>query len=453
MKFDFILLPMMVGTYVLNLMDKAAISEASVFGIIQADKLGGNKYNWASSIFYLGYLIWQYPSSILMQKLPIGYYFGAMIILWGITTTTTAATTSFATLCVNRVFLGVFEACMAPILTILVGQYWTRSEHPLRSACWWAGSPIGAFIADAITYGVSDKALAHSKYETWQIVYFVFGPITICWGVMIAFGVPTSPMKAWFLNDREKKVAVARLVADHQGVENRQYKLHQVKECLLDPQPWLLAFNALLQCLQGGGLLSFQKLVLTGMGYTSRQSTLMSMPGSAIQLTSVLFWQVFSSQNTRIYVMVICNIICLIGAVLVDQLPHTKANLRLGAFYVLYVNAVPFGLGMSLISSNIQGFTKKATAAFMMFLGYCFGQFSGPFLFKPSEAPTYPTAFRGFYCAVSFMILVELTLLTWIFYENHKRDRRAAAHPEEQHYSSDLLDLTDREHPGIRYIW
>ena len=47
----------------------------------------------------------------------------------------------------------------------------------------------------------------------------------------------------------------------------------------------------------------------------------------------------------------------------------------------------------------------------MMFLGYCFGQFSGPFLFKPSEAPTYPTAFRGFYCAVSFMILVELTLL------------------------------------------
>ena len=114
-----------------------------------------------------------------MQKLPIGYYFGAMVvstytvetkrsltnmnqILWGITTTTTAATTSFATLCINRVFLGVFEACMAPILTILVGQYWTRSEHPLRSACWFAGSPIGSFIADAITYGVSDNRSANS---------------------------------------------------------------------------------------------------------------------------------------------------------------------------------------------------------------------------------------------------------------------------------------------------
>ena len=51
--------------------------------------------------------------------------------------------------------------------------------------------------------------------------------------------------------------------------------------------------------------------------------------------------------------MVICNIICIIGAVLVDrkayfisvmnivadktpELPHTKANLRLGAFYGSY---------------------------------------------------------------------------------------------------------------------
>lgn len=30
---------------------------------------------------------------------------------------------------------------------------------------------------------------------------------------------------------------------------------------------------------------------------------------------------------------------------------------------MLFVNAVPFALGMSLVSSNIHGFTKKATAA------------------------------------------------------------------------------------------
>lgn len=104
-----------------------------------------------------------------MQKLPIGRYFGTMILLWGVTTTTTAATTNFATLATARVFLGFFETCMAPILTILVGQYWTRDEHPLRTAIWWSGSATGGFVADAITYGVSGKSFKNSKYEVWQV--------------------------------------------------------------------------------------------------------------------------------------------------------------------------------------------------------------------------------------------------------------------------------------------
>lgn len=92
-----------------------------------------------------------------------------MIFLWGVTTTSTAFTKNFTTLCVNRVFLGIFETCMSPILTILVGQYWTRDEHSLRSSIWWSGSAVGGFIADAISYGVSDKALSESQYSTWQV--------------------------------------------------------------------------------------------------------------------------------------------------------------------------------------------------------------------------------------------------------------------------------------------
>lgn len=129
----------------------------------------GQQYSWANGIFYFGYLFAQYPSSILMQKLPIGRYFGAMIILWGVATTCSVATNSFATLAVCRFFLGAFETCITPILTILVGQYWTQKEQALRACIWWTGGGIGGFIADSITYAVSGGALAGSKYETWQV--------------------------------------------------------------------------------------------------------------------------------------------------------------------------------------------------------------------------------------------------------------------------------------------
>lgn len=167
-----------------------------------------------------------------MQKLPIGKYLGAMIVLWGITTTTTSATKGFATLCVNRVFLGFFECCMSPILVILIGRFWTRDEHPLRSSIWWTGSAVGGFIADAITYGISRNTFNNGRYATWQvciwlwdwfspgrfhwlnvrqIIYLVFGPISIAWGIMIMLSVPSSPKTAWFLSKREREVADARV--------------------------------------------------------------------------------------------------------------------------------------------------------------------------------------------------------------------------------------------------
>jgi ACS family allantoate permease-like MFS transporter len=134
-----------------------------------------------------------------------------MIFLWGLTATTTAFTKEFATLCVNRVFLGVFESCMSPILTILISQYWSREEQALRTSLWWSSSAVGAFIADAITYGVSGKEHSVSKYAIWQIIYLVFGPLTLFWGVIIFFAVPSSPMSAWFLNKRERTIATAQV--------------------------------------------------------------------------------------------------------------------------------------------------------------------------------------------------------------------------------------------------
>ncbi|KAH7136220.1 major facilitator superfamily domain-containing protein [Dactylonectria macrodidyma] len=399
----------MVFTYIFNYIDKVALSEASIFGIKEDLNLVGQQYSWSYSIFYLGYLVWQYPSSLLMQKLPIGRYFGVMIFLWGLTATTTPFTTGFATLSINRVFLGVFETCMSPILTILVSQYWTRDEQPLRTSLWWSASAIGAFIADAITYGVSGKEHTGGKYSVWQVIYLVFGPLTLLWGVIIFFGVPSSPLTAWFLNKRERKIATARVMENHTSIKNTEYKWEQVRECLTDPQPWILALHAFLQCLQGGGLTSFSKIVLTEtLGYTSRQATLMSMPSNTIHLVSVVFAHF---KNTRLYVMMSMNVIVLIGAVLVGNLPQSNQSGRLASFYIIYVNTVPFGLGMSMISSNIAGFTKKSTASVMMFLGYCLGQFTGPQFFIETETPHYQTAFRGFYSSVSAMILLEILLL------------------------------------------
>jgi hypothetical protein len=119
--------------------------------------------------------------------------------------------------------------------------------------------------------------------------------------------------------------------------------------------------------------------------------------------------------------MIIANTVVLIGAVLVNTLPESHPLSRLGAFYILFVNTIPFIMCMSLVSSNIGGFTKKTTVGVMIFMSYSVGQIVAPHFFLASESPAYPTGFRAFYVCVALMIAIEFGMIFYYFYENRKR--------------------------------
>jgi sugar phosphate permease len=106
-KIDFRVLVIMFVTYNLNFMDKTILSSAAVFGLTDDNHLKGTQYSWVGSIFYFGYLLFEYPTTILIQRLPIGKYLSGVTLLWGIIVAVTGACTSFGGLATCRFFLGV----------------------------------------------------------------------------------------------------------------------------------------------------------------------------------------------------------------------------------------------------------------------------------------------------------------------------------------------------------
>jgi hypothetical protein len=80
-KIDCRIIPLLFITYNLNFMDKTILSSASVFGLNEDTGLKGQEYSWVSSIFYFGYFLWEYPTTFLIQKLPVGKYVGVNTIL------------------------------------------------------------------------------------------------------------------------------------------------------------------------------------------------------------------------------------------------------------------------------------------------------------------------------------------------------------------------------------
>lgn len=74
-KIDFMILPYLAVCYAFFYIDKTTLSYAAIFGIRDDLHLHGTQYNWLSSIFYFGFLVWAFPTNFLMQRLPIGISF------------------------------------------------------------------------------------------------------------------------------------------------------------------------------------------------------------------------------------------------------------------------------------------------------------------------------------------------------------------------------------------
>jgi MFS transporter, ACS family, allantoate permease len=80
---DWHLMPLLCVIYGLNYLDKTTLSYASIMGIKTDINLKGDDYQWLGSMFYFGYLAWEYPTNRLLQRLPLAKYSAFCVIAWG----------------------------------------------------------------------------------------------------------------------------------------------------------------------------------------------------------------------------------------------------------------------------------------------------------------------------------------------------------------------------------
>jgi hypothetical protein len=94
-------------------------------------------------------------------------------------------------------------------------------------------------------------------------------------------------------------------------------------------------------------------------------------------------------KTSRLLLMACACALSLIGMVLIYALDHTNAYGRLGGTYLAAVFASNTPMSLSLIASNVGGFTKKSTVNAMLFFAYSAGNIVGPQLYLSSQAPVF----------------------------------------------------------------
>lgn len=271
--------------YTLQFIDKILINYANVMGLEEDTHINGNQYSQLALIFYVSFLACELPTGFLMQRFPLAKYLGANVILWGVVISLTCIAKNWAALISLRVLLGVFESAVAPALILITSMWYKRSEQPARVGFWAVGSGVGTIIGALASFGF--QHYSSNDFTSWQIMFLLFGLITIVVGVLVFFILPDSPMASRFSHE-EKQVIIERIRENQTGIENKNFKFKQFFECLYDPQTWLLCLIMIADSVPNAAVTSFQATLIKGFGYTSKEAALLSIPSGTVSTLGVI---------------------------------------------------------------------------------------------------------------------------------------------------------------------
>lgn len=141
----------------------------------------------------------------------------------------------------------------------------------------------------------------------------------------------------------------------------------------------------------------------------------------------------------------------LLGIILIVALPMSHSNGRLAGYYLTQASPTPFVALLSLISTNVAGYTKKTTVAAFYLIGYCAGNIIGPQTFRPKDAPNYrPAEITIIVCWV--VCLGDILFIWWYCRRQNKiKERVRASEGYTKLENQEWLDLTDKENPEFVY--
>ncbi|KAK8846885.1 hypothetical protein IAR55_005975 [Kwoniella newhampshirensis] len=453
-RIDMFLLPLFLITQTLQYLDKTALNYAKVFGMEKAMHMKGNQYSLGAAIFYIGYMVSQPGWQYLLGKYHAGRVLGASAFIWGLTVLVMVWSKNFTHVMVTRFFLGVFEAAVTPGLSLMTAWWYRRDEIPLRQTIWYSAVGWGGMIGSLMAAGIS-KMDDHPT-PRWKLIFYLLGSITMLLGVLLYFFLADGPASAKWIKKDDRPMAVNRVAQSGVGLKTTNFDWKHGFEACKDYKTWLLSLAMFGSSVPNGVLTNFSGSIIKGLGYSTFNAALLDCAGRSLQVISLLIAGIVATRwaNTRLLMMTIGNLICVLGTALMSFLPFTHKYTwpRLIGFWLINTQSIGFTMGLVMVSSNIGSYSKRIVASSFIFVAYCVGNIVGPLTALESEAPRYQTAA---YCMMGGYILKTIchgSLWYLLWRDNKKRDTKYGPADPVLAADNGMKGMTEQENTHFRYV-
>ncbi|KAJ3537972.1 hypothetical protein NM208_g6101 [Fusarium decemcellulare] len=462
------ILPFLCVGYHLMYVDKQTLGSSAILGILEDGHLSATQYNWLSSIFYLGYLLAEWPQNLAIQRFPVARWLAINLVVWGGILLLHVPCNNFGSFFVVRFFLGLAEACIVPSFLVILSMFFTYDEQAVLMPIMWAIGNSSPITSGLLSYGV--LFIETGSFSPWKWFMVITGTLTVIYGILVWIFFPGSPITAHFLTPEERAQAILRIQSNHSGIEQKHFKKYQFIEAMKDPKTWLFFLHAWSQEM-ANGLTNQYSLIIKSFGFTTLQTTLLGCINGVTALISLgaAAWILAKTKDCRAWLSAAAYIPPIISCIMLLTLPWSNRWGLLTAIWIRATGGIPYSVVMIWASNCSAGHTKKTAVIALYHVGYGLGNILSPQLFQPQYAPRYLVTW-GVILGVACILPTGIVLyLRWYLAAENKRrddlDRQGLIRETgviehvdesgeriEEVVDTRQLDLTDRENLAFRYV-
>jgi MFS family permease len=231
------IVPFICLLYVLNILDRANVGFAR---LQMQDDLGLTKaaFDLGYGMFYIGYILFEVPSNLLMRRFGARRWIARIMITWGLVSAATMFARDLWTFYALRILLGIAEAGFFPGIILYLSDWFPDRQRAKMTAFFMLAIGLSNVLGNPASGGIMDHFDGVNGWHGWQWLFLLEGLPTSLVGIAVLFYLQDSPREASWLSEDERNWLVA-----HLAEEDRQRQAQHGPDrwqAMLQPRVWLL---------------------------------------------------------------------------------------------------------------------------------------------------------------------------------------------------------------------
>lgn len=232
------IVPFLFICYVVNYIDRVNIGFAKL-QFLQDLKLNDAVFGLAAGLFFVGYLVFELPSNLLMARIGVRKTLMRIMVLWGAFTVLLMFVQNATMLYVLRFLLGAAEAGFFPGIIFYLTLWFPNQRRGRITSLFIMAVPLAGIIGGPVSGWIMDSFHDLHGLRGWQWLFLIEGVPAIVLGVLALVCLADKPQQARWLSDAEKAVVSAALETDHQQRETATSA--RLVDALRSPRLYLLS--------------------------------------------------------------------------------------------------------------------------------------------------------------------------------------------------------------------